>query len=137
MAYQVIKINPLDLKPSTAIGVSIPFNGNGVFNSTYTTSDQLKSNIINYLLTNRNERIMDPDFGGNLRGFLFEHLTNDTLDEFKATVEESIKRYFPSVSVKEITLFGDADRNNIFMSIKYAVPNTNINDELTLNFTNG
>ena len=42
-----IKINPIDLQSNVAIGVSLPFNGEGVFNLTYTTKEQIKSNLLN------------------------------------------------------------------------------------------
>ena len=45
---QTIKINPLDLNDNVAIGVIFPYNANAVFNSSYTTQDQVKSNLIIY-----------------------------------------------------------------------------------------
>jgi phage baseplate assembly protein W len=72
MAYQVRNINPLDLQPSTGIGVSIPFSSKSVFTTVYTTQEQLKYNIINYLLTNRKERVFVPNFGAGIRDLLFE-----------------------------------------------------------------
>ena len=60
-----ITINPLDRKRNIYIGVSLPFNGRSVFNFTTNTKDQTKSNIINLLLTNRGERIFNPEFGLN------------------------------------------------------------------------
>jgi hypothetical protein len=69
---QTIRVNPLDLQKNIAIGVSLPFNGPGVFNSTYTTKDQIKSNLVNLLLTSIGERVMNPNFGTELKRFLFE-----------------------------------------------------------------
>ena len=42
------KIFPIDRKPSIAVGVSIPFNAPAVFNSTYTTQDAVRNNLINF-----------------------------------------------------------------------------------------
>ena len=39
-----IRINPLDIS-DRAVWVSLPFNAEAVFNSTYTTKEQLKSNL--------------------------------------------------------------------------------------------
>ena len=39
MAYGLKQISPLDLKPSTAIGVKLPFDAENVFSSVYTTKD--------------------------------------------------------------------------------------------------
>lgn len=134
MASQPININPLDLKPSVGVGVSIPFNGPAVFNTTYTTEDQLKSNLINFFLTNYNERVFNPNFGGNLRAQLFEQITQGSLSNVKANVEESIRREFPSVTINEIKVQGTPDANNIYITISYSVPNTNIKDNITINF---
>ena len=42
-----IRINPIDLNQNKAIGVSLPFDGNVAFNSTFTSKEQLKSNLLN------------------------------------------------------------------------------------------
>ena len=69
MAIRIANQNPLDLNQRVAVGISIPFNGGAtntgtplytgsgfnpslttgtsVFTSTYTTIDQVKSNMIN------------------------------------------------------------------------------------------
>ena len=46
MAYRIPNKNPIDIGSSVAIGVSIPFNTPQVFTQTYTTQDQIRSNII-------------------------------------------------------------------------------------------
>jgi len=75
MAFQVERIHPLDLQPRKAVGVGLPFSSTSVFNSTYTTQDALKSNLINYLLTEKSERFLNPDLGAGLRALLFDQLT--------------------------------------------------------------
>ena len=87
---QTIRVNPLDLQKNIAIGVALPFNGPGVFKSTYTTKDQIKSNLVNLLLTDTGERIMNPNFGTNLKRFLFEGITDSSLDLLKNNILISI-----------------------------------------------
>ena len=67
-----IRINPLDLDNNRAIGVVFPFDAEAVFYSSYTTKEQIKSNLINVLLTEPGERVMEPDFGVGLKLLLFE-----------------------------------------------------------------
>jgi phage baseplate assembly protein W len=135
MASNPIRISPLDLKPSIGIGVSIPFNGPaGGFNTTYTTADQLKSNMINFFLTNFGERVMNPNFGGNLRAQLFEQLTEGSIGTVKKSIENSIRTQFPNVIIKEVKVQGTPDTNDIYISIKYAVSETNIDDSIVINF---
>ena len=49
---------PIDLTPSVAVGYGFPMNGPAVFLPTYTTRDQIKANLINYLLTNNTENLI-------------------------------------------------------------------------------
>ena len=65
---------PIDLTPSVAVGYGFPLNGDAVFVPTFTTREQTKANIINYLLTNKGERVFKPMFGGDLRNLLFENI---------------------------------------------------------------
>ena len=71
-----IKINPIDLPQNdkVAVGVTFPFDGPAVFNSSYTTKEQVKSNLINLLLTTPGERLMNPTFGVGIRNLLFEQV---------------------------------------------------------------
>ncbi len=63
MAYNLTRRNVLDLRPSTGVGVALPFNNpRGVFKTVYTTKEQLKYNLINFLLTDKRERIFNPNF---------------------------------------------------------------------------
>jgi hypothetical protein len=98
MAYRPISINPLDLRASTAIGVSIPFSSQGVFTSVYTTAQQLKYNIINYLLTDKRERLYDPNFGAGLKSYLFEQMTDLGLEGLEENIKQDIQRYFPKAT---------------------------------------
>ena len=68
-----ININPIDLQDSRAVGVIFPFNANAVFRSSYTTQEQVKSNLINVLLTEPGERVYEPNFGVGLKRRLFEN----------------------------------------------------------------
>ena len=49
-----IKIDPTE-KRNKALGVIFPFNAEAVFYSSYTTKEQVKSNLLNVLLTEPGE----------------------------------------------------------------------------------
>ena len=69
---EYIQINPAE-KRNKALGVIFPFNAEGVFYSSYTTAEQVKSNLLNVLLTEPGERVFKPNFGVGLRNYLFEN----------------------------------------------------------------
>ena len=132
---QTIRVNPLDLQKNIAIGVSLPFNGSGVFKSTYTTKDQIKSNLINLLLTDTGERIMNPNFGTNLKRFLFEGITDSSLDLLKNNILISILNYISEITVTNIILVPDTDNNLINLTIEYYLNISQTPDQVTVQFT--
>jgi phage baseplate assembly protein W len=120
MAYRVPNIAPIDLNPSTAVGVSIPFNGNAVFNSTYTTDTQIQSNLINFILTDKGERIQDPNFGTNLRSYVFESITANTLQSLEQSVLSDVRRYFNNtINIQQFKIDVNYDENTITATLTY------------------
>jgi phage baseplate assembly protein W len=128
MAYRIPNKNPIDVGSRVAIGVSIPFNAPQVFTQTYTTQDQIKSNIINYILTDKGERVFNPSFGSNIRKSLFENITQDLLQTLEITLNEDLSNYFPNVNFSNINITPDYDENTISIKIEYSLYNGATNE---------
>ena len=133
MAFNVKRIDPLDLQPRKAVGVSLPFSGRAVFNSTYQSKDATKTNLINLLLTGTGERFLNPGFGAGLRGFLFENITEASLRRFKNEILSTIELYFPRIRVSNLDVKSEPDTNSIVFFLKYQVSETDIEDEILIN----
>ena len=131
---QTIRVNPLDLQKNIAIGVSLPFDGPGVFNSTFTTKDQIKSNLVNLLLTDVGERVMNPTFGCNLRRFLFEGITENNLNALIDSLSDSIRVFVPEITVTSIDISPNTDYNTISVSVNYFLNISQTPDQVTLQF---
>ena len=132
---QTIRVNPLDLQKNIAIGISLPFNGPGVFKSTYTTKDQIKSNLVNLLLTDKGERVMNPNFGTNLKRFLFEGITDNNLETLKDNILNSILSYISEITVTNIILVPNTDNNLVDLTIEYYLNISQTPDQVTVQFT--
>jgi hypothetical protein len=134
MAFGAQKIFPIDTKPGTAVGVSIPFNGPAVFYRTYTTKEAIKNNLINYFLTGITERYLNPNFGTNLRSFIFEQITSNNLDGLKEYVQSQISTYFPNVIVASLNILSTPDYNEVTVDLKYNIRDTGITDQIQIAF---
>ena len=132
MAYNLKQINVLDLRPSTGVGVALPFNTPAVFQTVYTTQEQLKYNIINFLLTNRRERIFSPNFGASIRNKVFEQISTETLDKLDTQIRAGINQYFPNVIITDLTFGGSPDRNSLTVQFSYTINNTGASDNIIL-----
>jgi phage baseplate assembly protein W len=116
---QITRIDPRDLDKNIAIGVSLPFNAGGVFNSTYSTKDQIKSNIINLFLTKKGERIENPEFGTNINTLLFENINNDILSNLKQELYNSVNKFIPNITILNINITPEPDTNTIYIETQY------------------
>jgi len=134
MAYNVRKIDPLDLQPRKAIGIDFPFEGVAVFNSTYQSADAIKANLINYFLTGKGERRLNPNFGAGLQNVVFRNINQELVDTLRERVLGDLEVYFPRVVVEDLKLEGIPSTNTVTFSMNYSVSDTNISDEVVINF---
>jgi len=129
---QQININPLDLNDNVAIGVVFPFNGNAVFNSSYTTQDQAKSNLINVLLTEPGERVMEPNFGVGLKKLLFENQIKE--DELEGRIKDQCAFYVPEVDITNLIIQLIPDSHTLYIRLTYKFIINDEEDSIQLNF---
>jgi phage baseplate assembly protein W len=134
MAFGAQKIFPIDTKPGTAVGTSLNFNNPGVFQSTYLTKDAIKNNLINFFLTNTTERYLNPIFGGNLRKYIFEQINANTTEFLKEDIQTQLNLFFPNVIVGALDIVEYPDYNQIVVTLKYTIADTNISDQLDIAF---
>jgi phage baseplate assembly protein W len=121
-----------------AIGITLPIqNGTGgYFNQSFITSEQIKSNIKNLLLTKKYERVMQPELGSGLQELLFEFNDEGLADKIENTITTSLQKWLPFISVEDIKIEQTnelKDSNTINVEIKFRIGD-NINlDTVTFN----
>ena len=134
MAFRVEVKDPLDLQPRKAVGVKLPFSSDSVFTSTFTTKEAIKTNLINFFLTSKGERFLNPTFGSEIKKMLFENATPDTMKLLDSSIRQELKIFFPRVEPTQINTSNDTDKNVIQFNISYTIKQTNIEDEVVINF---
>jgi phage baseplate assembly protein W len=132
MAQIIQNKYPIDLDARKAVGFGFPLDGDAVFIPTYQTRDQIKANLVNYILTNRGERVFNPNFGANLRALLFEGIDDSTLDEIQNRIQNSIATYFPQIVVNQIQFNTQPDQNTINFTLIYQIINFEITDSVNI-----
>lgn len=87
-----------------AYGITLPIRRGvtGFFEQGFTSYDQARTNLLNLLLTNKGERIMQPEFGAGLRELLFEQMTTELEERLVETITESVKFWLPYIKIKDI-----------------------------------
>ena len=123
---------PIDSDKRRAVGFGFPLNGNAVFVPTYTTRDQIKANLVNYLLTNTGERVFNPNYGADLRSLLFDNPTNTSKEELEFKIQDAINTRFPQIQVKDIGFQDDANANQIVFTLTYEIILFGIEDDIEI-----
>ena len=81
----------------------------------------IKRAVKNIILTNKYERPFNSDFGCNLRGFLFENITEPLMVLIKDRVSMAIEKYEPRVSVEDVIVNDDEERNGLNIMVSFAI----------------
>tara|TARA_R110000823_G_scaffold146306_3_gene276559 strand:- start:4245 stop:4652 length:408 start_codon:yes stop_codon:yes gene_type:complete len=123
---------PIDSIARKAVGFGFPLNGPAVFVPTYTTREQTKSNLINYLLTDRGERVFNPNFGADLRSLVFENIIDNTTEDLQSRIQNDITLLFPQIIIEQIQFDNDPDSNTINFTLTYQIENFGVTDEINI-----
>jgi len=96
----------------------------------------VKQNLKMLILTSPGERIMMPEFGVGLRGYLFEQLTDLTKGDIDSKIRDQVSRYLSYLEIDLIT-FSDIDAdlalpNAIKITLSYSIVPLELMDSLTL-----
>ena len=101
-----------------------PGSNDGYFASTKTTMDAVKEDVKLLLLTQQGERLFQPLLGMNIRRFLFEQITENTVIEIENDIVATFSRWLPFVQLNDINIdISDQDRNKIKIDIKFNIAN--------------
>ena len=84
----------------------------------------IKRAVKNIILTNKYERPFNSDFGCNLRGFLFENITEPLLVIIKDRVAMAIEKYEPRVTVEDVVVRDDQDKNGLSIMVSFLINGT-------------
>lgn len=85
--------------------------------------NSVKESIRNLVLTNRGERLFQPDVGCDIRQLLFENVTADTIVVAKELIRTTIENYEPRCSILGIDILASLDSNDIGIIITFNVIN--------------
>ena len=132
MARIINNAFPIANSGSVALGFSIPFSGRAVFNPTFTTREVVKTNLVNWLLTNRGERVFRPNFGADLRALIWEGINDGTTSALESRIRDNIAANFPSIEVRKINFDNQPDQNTINFILTYSIQNMGAEDEINI-----
>ena len=85
------------------------------------------------LLTEPQERLMLPEFGGGMKKYLFEPNTTATHSLIEEQITQALMRWEPRINIKSVSVEPDPkDNQAVVVTINYELIATGTSDRLTL-----
>ena len=132
MAQIIKRFHPFDTRQNIKLGVAYPLNKKSLNTGTNTVREQMRTNLIDLLVTYPGERINLPDYGIGLKQLLFEQ--NVDLISLKELIIKQAAFYIPNILVTDVELGTSEDEHSLFISITYRSILDNSEDSIQLNF---
>ena len=115
--------------------INITFKKHPVTNDLVVSRDAsaIKQAIVNLLLTNKGERVMQPDYGSDIRSFLFEPLDFGTAVKIKNSIKYSLTTFEPRIAVNGIEVLPSYEDNGFDVELTYSIRGSD-NPPVTVDF---
>ena len=81
----------------------------------------IKQAIVNLLLTNKGERPFNPDYGSNIRSYLFEPLDYGTATQVEMSITGTLSEFEPRINVLSIETYPNYDNNSFDVDMTYVI----------------
>ena len=116
-----------DQDTRVSVGIKLPFgrqpgSSKGYFATTDTTLDAVKQDVRLLLMTQRGERLFQPLLGMDIRRFLFEQVTENTIVEIENDIVDTFERWLPFVNLSEINIDLES-KNQIRINVQFNIEN--------------
>jgi|TARA_B110000503_G_scaffold115755_1_gene174302 phage baseplate assembly protein W len=92
--------------------------------------DSVKESMKNLILTDRGERLMQPNLGGNINAMLFENITPAIIILIQNQVRNTIELYEPRAELIDVVATSNIDDNTVRVRIVFYI--TNVQQPITL-----
>lgn len=98
-----------------------------------TGSQNIRESIQVILLTEALERMMLPEFGGGLRGFLFKPNVVSVHRLMEERIVQALGRWEPRISVEAVTIRPDSDDQEVaLITIRYKLVSTQVSEQISM-----
>ena len=120
------------------INIDFPFKDSKkgfYFELNQTDRDAIRADLLHLLLTNKGDRLYLPDFGSDLRKYIFEPNDSITHDDIRNSLNDSISKYIPNLVVNSILFKNNEIEELIIVELTYTVTDGTFQSTDTVSLT--
>lgn len=119
----MVRITPITKKKEIYSDFTMDMFLNPVNNdlSKRTNENAVRDAIKNLILTDKGERLFQPDVGSNIRKLLFENYSPATRKITEEYISSTITTYEPRAILIDVKVKGMPDENSVMIEITFAI----------------
>lgn len=109
---------------SKYININYPFKNSpeGFFlDMTSTTVDAVKADLQHLLLTEKGERFYNPDFGTNLKKFLFDPSDEKNISDIENELKITVDKYLPGLLITKVEIYPEDDQRGVVLKVSFKI----------------
>lgn len=84
--------------------------------------ESVKNSIVNHFLTAPGQKILNPEFGIDLRRFLFDPVDDFTSDIIQDEIENKLPESEPRIEIKNVSVVADEDLQQYNIELEVDIP---------------
>ena len=84
----------------------------------------IKQAIVNLLLTNKGEKLFNPQYGSNIRSYLFEPLDYGTAQQIIGNIEFTVSKWEPRIQILNLDAIPNYNDNGFDVEMTYEIIGT-------------
>jgi hypothetical protein len=92
----------------------------------------IRQSLFNILNTSPGQRALNPEFGCNVRRYLFEQFDEQTASRLGQTVKNSFERFEPRIRITKVNVVIDEKEFSYEVQVFYFIPSLSVYDNVTV-----
>lgn len=99
-------------------GITFPFQESRIGKYLALTQDrssEIRSSLVNLILTRKGSRYYLPNFGTRLYEYIFEPLDIPTFDSIESEIRDSVETYMPNLKINNIQITAASSEEETFV----------------------
>ena len=139
----------IDRHDDIFIGLDLPLRkstgSQGYFESTRTSLKAVRNNVRSLLLTEKGERIFQPNLGLNLKKLVFQPLVPGLIESIKMEIADTFKIWMPFIKIEKLDIetysngdMGELMGNTIKINLEFSMrENPSMYDQVEVEIAGG
>jgi phage baseplate assembly protein W len=117
----------LDLRPETKTLPRGLYRADNVVDIKESNDEAaIQNSLFNIFNTSPGQKLLNPEFGLDLKRYLFDPLTQDIAQNIGESILQGLNRWEPRVIVTGVNVITDFDQNQYIISLYIEIPTLNI-----------